>query len=627
MSSPSAQTSHVGADLSALLDRELEASRLVEVRSHLDECSQCRAELEEITIVRRALRAAPVTEVPDLVEPILERLPAARRSRSTREEWRVRLRIGAVAAAVTAVLLVGAWLPGSDDPPQTALATTVVEEVRAGARALDAYRATFSVVERGWHDAIDERRFSAEVNFRSPQSFGLTIADHTDYPAGDWPANDVELVANPRAWWISEPSTCPPSALPGCLGAGVDTERRALLNRRPFDGTIALPTDLVLPLQTLADNADFDVERAGTVGGRTALHVTLPLRDALPLVSSLQTGGSWRSFYGEDRVDLWLDEITLFPLRFEVRAAGSPARETWARAQGYDDRDGELLLEVAATDFSEPSGFAPGTFLVPQRGTVSDARFEAETFDEVGQGFAPDETFGLRPFRAGRSGDQAVLSYSEGMTWLKVTRDRARSRSVDPTSEEISFGPDRWAYYQPATSARGRSLELLGRGTRLLVESNLSRSQLLEVAASIDVDAVRAAKRSGGRSGLSITRIDLDELDTLAFVRLPDFVPEGYRAAAAYISRTPAGSRSATLLYRRAETQFDGLGIRVKWSDNVDLLPPSPEDAVYVARDGIRMRWFPRRGEIDWLQDGIYTSISAPSLPRATLVEVAASLR
>ncbi|MDQ4095346.1 MAG: zf-HC2 domain-containing protein [Actinomycetota bacterium] len=627
MSSRNAEKSHVGADLSALLDRELDVERAETVRSHVSECARCRRELEEITRVRRALRTAPAAEVPDLVGPILERLPAARGRGMTNREWRIRLRIAAVAAAVTAVSLVGVWLPGPNEPSQTALATTVVEEVRAGARSLDTYRATFSIVERGWHETVDQRRFSAEVNFKAPQSFGLSIADHTDYPAGDWPANDVELVANPRAWWISEPSSCPPTALPGCLGEGVDREERRLLNRRPFDGTIALPTDLVLPLQTLADNGGFDVERAGTIQGRPTLHITLPLREAMPLVSSLQTGGSWRTFYGDDRVDLWLDEATSFPLRFEVRADGSSARRAWARAEGYDDRDGELLLEVRATDFSEPSRFAPETFWVPDRGTTADARFEARSFDRLADGLAPTETFGLRPFRAGRSGDQTVLSYSEGMTWLKVTHDRARTRSVDPTSEEISLGAGRWAYYQPATSARGRSVELLGKNERVLVESNLPRAQLFDVATSIDVAGHKATPRSGKRLGLAITRVDLADLEGLGFVRLPGFLPEGYRAAAAYTSRTPAGARSATVLYRRPEAEYDALGIRLKQSEDVDLLLPSPEDAVHVVRDGLRMRWFPRRGEIDWVDDGVYTSLSAPSLSRATLVEIAVSLQ
>ena len=626
MSSASVTCEHVADDLSAVLDGELSAQRAAEVGTHLDTCSGCRSELEAIASVRRGLRTSPAVVVPDLVAPIMRRLPIEDEKRRARKEWRIRVRIALTAAAVAGVLLIGAWLPGRDDPPQAALAAVVVDEVRAEARALDTYRATFSIIERGWHENVDVRRFSAEVTYKAPQSFRLSVTDHTEYPPGDWPANGVELVANPRAWWISEPSTCPPSSLPGCMDAGTDREQRALVQRRPFDGTIGLPTDLILPLQTLSDSPGFEVEPDGRLLGRPTLHITLPFREALPLVSSLQTGGSWRTFYPSDRVDLWIDRVTGFPIGFEITADKTPERKAWARAQGYEDASHTSLplLEVAATDFSEPEGFAPQTFSVPQLATEGRGGFERSTFTEVAGSFAPGTTMGLAPYRAGRSGAETILAYSEGMAWLKVTHDGSGNSTVDPAAEEVALGGGRWGYYRPATFRQGRAIELLDAKGRVHVESNLPREDLLTIAASIHVRAEKAPRSPGG--ALAVERVDFEELDDIGFVRIPSYLPQGYGPTAAFTSRSVDGSLTATAIFRSDGSEYDGLGIRITQSDDATLLPPSPEKAVHLSRGGIRMRWSPLRGEVDWLRDDVYTSISAPSFPRATLFAIAESL-
>ena len=624
MSSSEMTCSTTSSELSALLDDELLPERAAAVRAHVAGCSRCRADLQALESVRRALRTGVAGDVPDLVVPIITRIEQERAGGARRSEWKARAKIAAVAAAAAAVVLAGAWLPGPDDPPEAALASVVAEELRAHARALDAYRATFAITERGWHPEVGVRTFSAEVEFEAPQSFRLTISDETDYPGGTWPSNDVKLVANPRAWWIREPTSCSVASLPGCGGIAIDMQQRALTERQPFDGTIGLPTDIVLPVQTLADSPDFSVSDGGTISGRPALHVSLPYRQALPLVASLQAGGSWRTFYPSDLVDLWIDEATGFPLRFEIRASTSAERRIWAARHDYDDPPGGLLLEVAATDFSEPQSFAPGTFDPPQRGTVSSARFERSSWG--GGWMEPDVTRGLGPFVAGRTeAGQRLLSYSEGMTWLKVLGSRdAAGTAPDIGSEEIRLPGDRWAYYEPATWRRGRTLEMFDNESSVLVETNLTRADLIAISSSIDFAGERL---SGSRSGaVGTRRVDEAELEALGFVDLPSYLPEGYGLSGAFTSRTPTGIVTATAYYRGNEIEYDGLGIRITQSRGVDLLPPSPDAAVELEVAGQTVRWFPRRGEIDWIDQGVYRAISAPSLPRAQTLRIVAGL-
>lgn len=617
--------STTSAELSALLDDELQPERAREVQAHVAGCPRCRAELESLESVRRALRTGVAGEVPDLVQSIVAKIEREQGVSTRRVEWRIRARIATVAAAVAAVVLAGAWWPSSEDPPQAALASVVAQEVRAHARALDAYRATYTITERGWHPDVPVREFSAEIEFRAPQNFRMSITDETDYPVGAWPANDVKLVANPRAWWLREPTSCPSASLPGCGGVPIKTEHRALTERQPFDGTIGLPTDIVLPVQTLADSPGFEVSVDGTIDGRRALHITVPYRHALPLVASLQPGGSWRTFYASDVVNLWIDEATGFPLRFEIRASDSAERKIWATRSGYDDEPGAVLFAVAATDFSEPQSFAPGTFVPPQRGTVSTADFERSSWGNAWM--EPAKTSGLNRFVAGTTAtDQRLLSYVEGMAWLKVlgSRDGAKT-TAEIGSEEIRLPGGLWGYYEPATSRQGRTLEMFSGRRRVLVETNLPRSDLLSIAASIDFQGRRLP--AGRAAPMGARRVDRSRLAELDFVHLPTYLPEGYDLSGAFTSRTPTGIVTATAYYRGAEIEFDGLGIRLTQSRGVHLLPPSPDVAVNLEVEGQPVRWFPRRGEIDWIEDGVYRAISAPSLPRAQTLAIVEGLR
>ncbi len=107
-----ADRGHYRDELQELLDRRLDVEREREVRSHLDECAECRHELEALGWVKRLTAAAPEDALPpDLEAVIRERLASEdRRSPVPRR----------VFLAAAASLLMGAatawWIRRSREP-------------------------------------------------------------------------------------------------------------------------------------------------------------------------------------------------------------------------------------------------------------------------------------------------------------------------------------------------------------------------------------------------------------------------------------------------------------------------------------------------------------------------------
>lgn len=612
-------------EISARLDGELDRAAARRLDSHLEVCARCRTELASLARVRRVVRAQPAEPVPDLIDKILERVAA---EGSRRPEWVTSLRLGIAAATVSALVIAGASLPWSDSPPETAAASEIVERVYSAARALDTYRATYSIVETGWDPAVPTRRFRAQVTYEAPEKFVLSVADQTDYPpSGEWTRNDVDLIASPRGWWIREPVSCP--AASGSMCREVPVEQRSLIDRQPFDQSIALPTDIILPLETLASATGVNVAGVTEVAGREAHEVTLSYGRAQPLVKALQPGGSWRGFYAGDRVHLFLDANTWFPLGFDVTADTSPDRAIWTRRHGLTDKPGQRLLSVRAQSFAQPSELPAGTFAVPQQGVVATGGFSRRRAVALERtGFAPEVTLGLEPYRMGTSElGEKILSYAEGMEWLRVviTAPLRNPTNTELRAAEIDLGSREWAYYEPSTEAQGRRLVLHSHDARVQLESNLPRASLLEVAGSINARGLRLPD-SVARGAFHVERVAYEELRSRPAALLPSFLPKGYEPTSALVS-TAASTKTVTVYYQRSQAEFDGLGIRLTEIDGVEVLPPSAEQSVTVRGRGGAVRWFPERGEIDWLEGDLYTVISAPSLDLATMLRIAQGLQ
>ncbi len=101
---------HLGELLSAHLDGELSLGEARLVAGHLEVCGECRAEFDDLTAARAAVRMLPALELP---ESVVDSIPPTerRRSRMLAPQW------AAVAAAVLA-LAVGSATLLDEKPPE-----------------------------------------------------------------------------------------------------------------------------------------------------------------------------------------------------------------------------------------------------------------------------------------------------------------------------------------------------------------------------------------------------------------------------------------------------------------------------------------------------------------------------
>ena len=157
-------------------------------------------------------------------------------------------------------------------------------------------------------------------------------------------------------------------------------------------------------------------------------------------------------------------------------------------------------------------------------------------------------------------------------------------------------------------------------------QTNLTRDTLLQVAASLGVSGHRAPKVIEKSAGVSLRRID-PRREPPSFALEPSFLPAGYDAVAGTLAKARDSSRTHTIYYRRAEGEFDGVGIRIVQSSPVAFLPPSSEDFLEVQLDGVTARWSTERGELEWTEDGIYRAVAVPSADLYTAVRIAEGLR
>ena len=147
------------------------------------------------------------------------------------------------------------------------------------------------------------------VWFEAPERFRLDVVDRTTDRRTATPT-DLRLIVDEDEWYVAAPAPCPVATCP--------MRATAVRNRVPFSSSAPAPTDLVLPLTALADADDVEVLGTATVLGREAIRVQLAVRArrvALPVPVARRR---LATVLRRDRVRIWLDAESWFPLRWEV---------------------------------------------------------------------------------------------------------------------------------------------------------------------------------------------------------------------------------------------------------------------------------------------------------------------
>ena len=629
--------------ISERMDGERLPSRVTTaLEQHLEHCAECRAFEGGAFTIREWARFEVAPAVPDLVDRIVARAaeerPARPRLRPVRPRpFRSRSRFATIAPAVAALLvgaLVGSLVVGGPfarPQRQEAIAATEISQgVARAAASLTAYQATYQITERHFSPEVPVRELSMNVWFRAPERFRLDVVDHTVYPTMDQSPTDMQLVVNGSSWATTGSAPC---------GLARCAERRTVVHHRaPFSSATPVPTDLVLPVTTLSDPSAVRVIGSGTVLGRTAVEVELPFDRAGPLFPFLQLGGSWRPFYPNDRVVLWLDRTDWVPLRWSVYPAGGHARDEWALRFGLPNEPSRrAIFEVSALSVLRRKP-TPGTFAIPRSGPAEDAGATRTTLTNVlartgQQPITPGEVAGLPLYRvvvAPQAADQTVIAYAKGVSWLKLgeTRNWTEDALFGPVglhAQQVELPNGGVGYYEPATDDHGRRLSIHAPGADLYLETNLSREHLLSVAASLPLQGTPIPE-AWARSADSV-RVSLERAAAmLPFPLLqPQRLPAGYAFASAELVRV-GRQVGVTLYYQQLSAELGAGPIRFH-VEPADSLPPASsarQDVVDVL--GAPGRWTPDRNQLEWFRDGVYYSLDGTGLDLPTLLEVADSV-
>lgn len=617
-----------------------------EAAEHAASCWRCRSFRRGAWRVRELVRFEVAPTVPDLAPAIMAAVreeSAGGGSRPLRAPGATR----AVALALAAGLVVGFALTGGGlvsvrRANPSALASEIPHRLLGAASALSGYRATFDIVELNWTQAVPRRTFRADLAFRGPEDFAVRVRDSTRYPSSSWPRNDMRLVTNGRRWKTVGPDPCPRPMLPACPAQG--NMARSVIGRAPFDPQTEMPTDVILPMTTLAASDRVDVTGAGLAAGRPVIRVELAYQDAVPLFGYLHFAGSWRPFFPLDQVVLSLDERTWFPVRYQVFPAPGPLRAAWATQRGLPPEPADKAVFTATARSLRLSAPDPALFAVRPGSNPVDEGFRDRPphTPDPAMAFGPQATDGLTLVRAGtfepsasRPFRESVLAYSRGLAWATVTEARRwRRRSafgVGPFAEPVTLPRNKGvAYYEPATGSDPRRLTLHTARGEYLVVTNLPRDALLRLAGSMPVTGLPQPtswlrhRWPGGEveGGFTVSRaVSLAGFQVL----VPSSLPPGYRPASAELLRSLSGP-GMIIDYRRPAAQLDGTGLLLTEVQGQGLPPPIDPAEVAIALRGTLARWSADQHRLEWLEGGTYLSLTAPGLELGDLVRVAASL-
>ena len=619
-------------ELSARMDGEPPGRLASAVDEHVAGCPSCRAFEAGAARVRTAVRIRSAEPVPDLIGTIMTRIAAEPRTlrRLRRPPVHIRgdraRRLTPVLAATIAGLMAGSVVVGGpwQGPSNRPIAAAaVVLDVQQAAPALDAFAGTFAITERGLSATVPLRHLRMDVAFRAPQRFRMDVHDLTTYPSASWTPTDLTYISDGSSTYRSGPTGCP-----GDLPAGVCPPTRTTFTRASaYSAQAPAPADLVLPLTTFSSADGIDVLRTGRVTGRPAVEVQLTFARAEPLFPFLDLGGNWRPFFDQDRVDLWLDRTSWFPLRYSVYPSADPARRAWELRFGMPvEASTASILDVQLTSFDrQPPD--PALFTAPgwsQPEAMPLAAFPGRV------GYLPvtltspgnlQLSSAIVPPRDDPNAPRSVLLYTDGMAYVRVGehpdwRGPTLFGPVGEAAQEVGLSSGGVAYYEPASDGLGRRLAIHASGTNLFLDSNLPRAQLLQLAASLPVrgEPLPDAWTTVSGSGISIQQVA--PADALARspvpVVLPTNLPAGYVLVSASVASDASGPTAVSFVFRQRESDTAG-GPIVLHVQMADALPPaSSAHQLLVDLDGASARWTPDRDQLEWIRFGTYFSLQGP---------------
>jgi hypothetical protein len=409
----------------------------------------------------------------------------------------------------------------------------------------------------------------------------------------------------------------------------------------PFSTAAPIPTDLVLPLSTLADAEGVTVLGRGAVLGRPAVRVEVPFERAEPLFPFLELGGEWRPFHPKDRVRIWLDERSWFPLRWEVFPAPGAERDAWALRFGLPEEPArETVFSAVALDvqLSVPDA---GVFDIPAGVRAEDqgARVVelADLADAAGfEPVAPPRIAGLDLYTVVLPEDSGgtVVAYADGLAFLALGESRtwdgaAPFGPVGLQAEEVALSGGGVVYFEPATEAYGRRISIHAAGTDLYLESNLPRADLLAAAASLPVQGLPMPSswtvRRVGSASVRRVSLEMARAAGLGFeIELPRTLPAGF--ALASLELVDTGGTVGVTLYLREHDADAGIGtIRLHLEPARELPPATSASQSIVELGDVRARFTLDRSQLEWVHGGVYRSLDAPGLSLQELVAIALS--
>ena len=138
--------------LDAFVDGELTSDEMIQVQTHLDECPECRAFVDDALAIRAAFPTEEDLPLPaDFAKNVMEAVEKTPQSRPKKQPWG---KLAAAAACLAVIVLVqhGALGgTGSTDSSSAAYDTAAVMDVAAAERSMDAPSAS-----AGSDDAADD---------------------------------------------------------------------------------------------------------------------------------------------------------------------------------------------------------------------------------------------------------------------------------------------------------------------------------------------------------------------------------------------------------------------------------------------------------------------------------------